>query len=218
MVENCMPIRILLVDDHRIMRDGLKSMLQAQTDFAIVGEAQNGRQAVRLAADLSPDVVVMDVGMPDLNGVEATQQIRQQSPGVKILALSMQSDGPVVRRILQAGATGYILKDSAFDDLVKAIRVVASGKTYVDSDVAGLLVGQMNSPDGTSVGILTPKEREVLQLIAEGQTTKGIAAKLFVSPKTVDTHRQHIMDKLNIHSIAELTKFAIREGLTSLHG
>jgi len=210
-------IRILLADDHQIVRDGLKTLLEKQADMQVVGEAQDGRAAVDQARALSPQVVIMDIAMPDLNGVDATRQIKGESPEVKVIALSMQSDGPIVRRMLQAGASGYMLKDCASEELVKAIRTVVRGGTYLSDGVQNVVVKQLTSPEQTTNSPLTPKEREVLQLLAEGKSTKEIAAALFLSPKTVDTHRQHIMDKLEIRSIAELTKYAIREGLTSLN-
>jgi DNA-binding NarL/FixJ family response regulator len=209
-------ISILLADDHQIVRDGLKTLLEKQTDMKVVGEAEDGRAAVRLARELAPNVVIMDIAMPGLNGVDAARQIRSDTSDVKIIALSMQSDGPIVRRMLQAGAAGYMLKDCASDELVKAIRSVIRGGTYLSDGVQNVVVRQLTTPEPTS-NPLTPKEREVLQLLAEGKTTKEIAAALYLSPKTVDTHRQHIMDKLDIHSVAELTKYAIREGLTSLN-
>jgi DNA-binding NarL/FixJ family response regulator len=209
-------ISILLADDHQIVRDGLKTLLEKQADMKVVGEAEDGRAAVSLARELAPDVVIMDIAMPGLNGVDAARQIKSDTSEVKIIALSMQSDGPIVRRMLQAGASGYMLKDCASDELVKAIRTVIRGGTYLSDGVQNVVVRQLTIPEPTS-NPLTPKEREVLQLLAEGKTTKEIAAALYLSPKTVDTHRQHIMDKLDIHSVAELTKYAIREGLTSLN-
>jgi len=215
--ETPLNIRILLADDHQILREGLKGLLEKQKDMIVVGEASDGRMAVTLAKDLIPNVIVMDIGMPDLNGVEATRQILEKCRGIKIIALSLQADGPVVRRMFQAGAVGYLLKEAASDDLVKAIRTVVMGRTYLGSQIAGVVVQQMNLPDPAATSPLTAKEREVLQLLAEGKTTKEIAASLFVSAKTIDTHRQHIMNKLDIHNVAELTKYAIREGITSVH-
>jgi len=214
-----MDIRILLADDHQIMRDGLKGVLEKQPDMTVVGEAEDGRAAVRLAREVRPHVVIMDINMPGLNGVEATRQITDEVDGVRVVALSMQSDGPVVRRMFQAGAAAYLLKDCASAELVKAVRAVLQGRNYLSDGIAGVVVKQMTSPAPAASpggGPLTPKEREVLQLMAEGKTTKEIAAALFLSPKTVDTHRQHIMEKLDMHSIAELTKYAIREGITPL--
>src|SRR4051812_11951868 len=181
----------------------------------VVGEAENGRAAVQLARELNPTIVVMDIGMPDLNGVDATRQVLEIDSDIKVVALSMQSDGPVVRRMFQAGASAYLLKDCAFEELVKAIRTVLAGKPYLSADIANVVVRQFATDEPTAASPLTAKEREVIQLIAEGKSTKEIAGILFVSAKTVDTHRQHIMDKLDLHNVAELTRYAIREGLTS---
>jgi two-component system response regulator NreC len=208
-------IRILLADDHKIIRDGLRSLLAKQHDMEVIAEAEDGRTAVQLARELKPTVIVMDIAMPDLNGVEATRQVLEIDNGIKVVALSMQSDGPVVRRMFQAGAAGYLLKDCAFEELVKAIRTVLNGRTYLSPDIAGVVVRNLSSAEHNMASPLTAKEREVLQLIAEGKSTKEIAQVLSVSVKTIDTHRQHIMDKLDIHNVAELTRYAIREGLTS---
>jgi DNA-binding NarL/FixJ family response regulator len=217
-----MAIRILLADDHKIVRDGLRSLLQAEADLEVVGEAANGREAVRLAQELSPDVVVMDVGMPDLNGIEATRYIAGGASGAKVIALSMHSDRRFVEGMLAAGATGYLLKDSAFEELARAIRTVAAGRTYLCPLVAGVVVQTLvrasHAVQPARSPVLTPREREVLQLLAEGKSTKQIAGTLGVSVKTVETHRSRIMDKLDVHSVPELTKYAIREGLTSLEG
>lgn len=210
-----MTTRILLADDHKMFRDGLRSLLERQSSFEIVGEAEDGRAAVRMATKLSPQVIVMDINMPDLNGVEATRQILAEDSSIKVVALSLQSDGSVVRRMLQAGARGYLVKEAAFDELVKAIGVVLTGRTYLGEAVTHVVVQQLVSPIAESLSPLTAKEREVLQLLAEGKGTKEIAAALFVSTKTIDTHRQHIMSKLDLHNLADLTKYAIREGITT---
>ena len=215
-----MTIRIVLADDHKIVRDGLTSMLQAQPDMDVVAQADNGRSAVQMADELRPDVVVMDVGMPDLNGIEATRQVTEAAPGVHVIALSMHSDRRFVEGMLSAGASGYILKDSAFEELAAAIRTVVDGRTYLCPTVTGIVVAnyvrRRPGPESTVRTALTPREREVLQLLAEGKATKQVASRLGVSVKTIETHRSRIMEKLGIHSIAELTKYAIREGLTSL--
>lgn len=215
-----MNTRILLADDHAIVRDGIRSLLEKEPDMPVVGEAENGRQAVQLALKLRPDLVILDITMPDLNGIEAARQLRDQLPNLKIIALSMHADKRFVAEMLQAGASGYLQKNCAFKNLVNAIRTVVSGQMYLSPSITGIVVEgfKRNLPAGavSESGPLSPKEREVLQLLAEGSSTKEIADRLAVSAKTVDTHRQHIMDKLNLRSVAELTKYAIREGLTSV--
>ncbi|MHC4720471.1 MAG: response regulator [Planctomycetota bacterium] len=215
-----MSIRILLADDHKITREGLRSLLEKQQDMDVVAEAENGRTAVRLAHELLPNVVIMDVTMPDLNGVEAARQIVGRVPDAKIIALSMHSDSLFVTEMLRSGASGYLLKDCAFDELALAIRAVASGKTYLSPSISGVVVEdylhRLTKTNVSSSEVLTDREREVLQLMAEGKSTKQIALKLNISVKTVETHRRQIMNKLDIHTVAELTKYAIRKGLTSL--
>jgi len=214
-----MSIKILIADDHQIMREGLRTMLEKEHDLLVVGEAEDGRMTHRLARELAPDVIIMDVAMPDLNGIEATRQIVADLPTVKIIALSMHDDRRFVLNMLKAGAAGYMLKDCAFKDLSKAIRMVMANKTYLSDEIAGIVVKDYlasSTPSGSSAfQLLSPREREVLQLIAEGKTSALIADSLHISVKTVETHRQQIMVKLKIRSIAELTKYAIREGLTS---
>jgi two-component system, NarL family, response regulator NreC len=213
-------IKILLADDHQIVRDGLRSLLEKQEGVQIVGEADNGRTAVELALELKPDLVIMDVTMPDLNGIEATRIILQASPRCKVIALSMHSDKRYVTRALQAGALGYLLKDCAFDELAKAIQTVLRNRIYLSSEINETVVKEYLKKterlEQTAYSILTDRERQVVQLIAEGKTTKEIASILKISVKTVETHRQRSMNKLNIESIAGLTRFAIREGLVSL--
>ena len=220
-----MKTRILLADDHLIIRQGLRSLINAQGDMEVVGEAAEGRSAVAMARDVSPHVLVMDVGMPELNGVEATRQVVAQVPETRVLILTAHGEQKTVREALRAGASGYVLKDMAFEELASAIRTVASGKTYLSPNVAGAVVdgyltGAGGYGDGQEVrgafSKLTPREREVLQLMAEGKSTKQVAMSLHVSVKTVETHRRQLMEKLDLHSVAELTKYAIREGLTSL--
>ena len=215
-----MSLRILLADDHRIMREGLRSLLEKQPGMEVIAEAENGRTTVQLSRELKPDVVVMDIAMPDLNGIEATRQILAESPDVKVTALSMLSDTKFVREMLSAGASGYLLKDSAFEELGKALRTVINNQTYLSPKIASLVVkdylGNIASKDSSASPVLTNREREVLQLLAEGKNAKQIASSLYVSVKTIETHRKKIMDKLGMNSIAELTKYAIREGLTSL--
>lgn len=215
-----MSIRILLTDDHQILLKGLRSLLESEDDFEVVGEACSGREAVKLATTKRPDVVIMDVGMSDLNGFEATRQILAEGRGVQVLALSMHSDSRFVKGMLQAGASGYLLKDAAFEELIDAIRTVVAKRVYLGAGISDVVVRDYlkRLPAGESAGEpnLTPREREVLQLLAEGKTTKEIAHVLYVSVKTVETHRKRLMDKLDLHSIADLTKYAIREGITSL--
>ena len=211
--------RILIADDHRITRQGLRSLLEKESDMEIVAEAQDGRTAVELAKKLLPDVVIMDVSMPDLNGIEATRQIISRCKGVKIIALSMHSDTLFVTEMLKGGVSGYLLKDCAFEELAGAIRSVISGKTYLSPSISGVVVnGYLNrvAGFGPSSSVLTDREREVLQMIAEGKSTKQTALKLHISVKTVETHRRQIMNKLNIFSVAELTKYAIRKGITTI--
>ena len=217
-----MGITIILVDDHKILRQGLRTLLAREPDMEVVAEADDGRDAVRLARELSPQVMIMDVGMPDLNGIEATRQVLQESPGTKVVALSMHSDRRFVINMIKAGASGYLLKDSAFEELAIAIRTVMARKTYLSQEIAHVLVQDYvqggTRDEASAFSVLSAREREVLQLMAEGKTNRQIAEALHVSPKTVDTHRQQIMNKLNIHNIVELTKYAIREGLSSLEG
>lgn len=212
--------RVLLADDHKILRQGLRTLLEQETDIQIVGEAENGRSSVRLAGELTPDIVIMDVAMPDLNGIDATRRITEAQPSARVLALSMHSDGRYVRGMLQAGARGYILKDCAAEELTRAIRTVMANQIYVSPGVTGTIVNdyvrQLSSSDAGETATLTRREREVLQLLAEGGSTAQIAGQLHLSVKTVETHRKHIMDKLSLRSIAELTKYAIREGITAL--
>jgi two-component system response regulator NreC len=216
-----MSVRIILAEDHRITREGLVNLLKERSDMEVVGEAENGREAVRLASELSPDLVIMDVTMPDLNGIDATRIITSGSNNTKVIALSMYSDKQFVQGMIQAGASGYLLKDCAFEELVSAIQAVIQGDTYLSPGIAGIVVrdylNKLTTDRSSADTVLTTREREVLQLIAEGNSTKEIAARLSVSVKTVETHRRQIMEKLGIFSIAELTKYAIREGLTSLH-
>ena len=215
-----MTIKVLLADDHKIVRDGLRTLLEKHADIAVLGEAEDGREALQLAGKLSPDLVVMDIAMPELNGIEATRQILSEHPGIKIVALSMHSDKRFVSEMLKAGASAYLLKDCAFEELITAIRTIMKGKIYLSPGIAGVVLADYIRSDRKSepsvFSQLSDREREVLQLMAEGKTTKEVAAHLNVSIKTVETHRTNIMTKLDIHSIAELTKYAVREGLTSL--
>ncbi|HPS78955.1 MAG TPA: response regulator transcription factor [Thermoanaerobaculaceae bacterium] len=215
-----MPVRIVLADDHRIVREGLRDLLERRTDLKVVGEAADGEAAVRLAHELAPDIVILDVSMPKLNGIEATRQIVAVCPSVRVLALSMHSDRRFVIEMLKAGASGYLLKDGAFDELIHAIESVMARAAYLSPAITDMVVKEyiasLPGEERSAFGVLTPREREVLQLLAEGLPTKAIAARLLLSVKTVETYRQQIMEKLDLHSVAELTKYAIREGLTSL--
>jgi DNA-binding NarL/FixJ family response regulator len=215
-----MTTRILLADDHRILRQGLRGLLASEKDFEVIAEAENGRTAVEMAERLVPHVVVMDIGMPDLNGIDATRQIIDRVPSVRVIALSAYADRRLIAEILKAGASGYLLKESAFEELSEAIRTAAAKKVYLSPKIAAELVDdyvRMAKDPGPSVfESLSPREREVLQLIAEGHSTKEVARVLKVSVKTVETHRRQLMNKLELFSVAELTRYAIREGLVSL--
>ena len=206
-------IRILLADDHAVVRQGFRMILSAQADLEIVGEAGNGREAVELAASLRPDVVVMDVAMPELNGIEATRRMAEAAPHARVLALSMHKDSVYVREILRAGARGYLLKDSIDSDLVNAVRAVAKGEGYLSPGVSDAVLSDYRKHVTDPLDLLTSREREVLQMIAEGKTNKEIASALNLSVYTVDAHRGKIMEKLNLHSIGEMVRFAVRNGL-----
>jgi DNA-binding NarL/FixJ family response regulator len=206
-------IRILLADDHGVVRQGFKMILGAQADMEIVGEAANGREAVALAEQLKPDIVVMDVAMPEMNGIEATRRLAESAPHARVLALSMHKDSVYVRETLRAGARGYLLKDSGANDLVAAVRAVASGEGYLSPAVSNAVLDDYRRHVTNAIDLLTSREREVLQMLAEGKTNKEIAATLNLSVYTVDAHRGHIMEKLNLHSINELVRFAVRNGM-----
>jgi DNA-binding NarL/FixJ family response regulator len=213
-----MGIRILLADDHRILREGLISLLEKQPGLMVVGEAQDGRSTVRLARQVLPDIVVMDIKMPGLNGIEATRQILAENPAIKVIALSMHPDKHFVKAMLQAGATGYLLKYSASQELIKAIELVMAGRVYLSPQIAGVVVEDYKMPgaDNSVFAVLAPREREVLQLFAEGKSPREIAASLCLSLKTVEAYRRQIMEKLGLKTLADLVKYAIREGLASL--
>jgi two-component system, NarL family, response regulator NreC len=212
--------RVLIVDDHRIIRDGLRILIEQEPDLEVVAEAENGRQAIKMAQKFSPHVIIMDVAMPDMNGIDATLRIKESVPGVKIIALSMYSDSRHVLGMLEAGAAGYLLKEAAFTELAAAVHQVIQGHIYLSPQITDVVVeGYLNkSPGDLSADHvkLTPREREILQILAEGMTTKEIAAHLLISIKTVETHRRNIMEKLKIWSIAGLTKYAVKEGLVAL--
>src|ERR1035437_1059905 len=206
-------IRIVLADDHSVVRQGFRRILEAQADMEIVGEASNGREALETATKLSPDVVVMDVAMPELNGIEATRRMGDAAPRTRVLALSMHKDSVYVREILRAGARGYLLKDAVDEDLIAAVRAVARGEGYLSPGVSDAVLTDYRQHVTDPIDLLTSREREVLQLIAEGKTNKEIATTLNLSVYTVDAHRGRIMEKLNLHSTGELVRFAIRKGL-----
>ena len=207
--------RILLADDHRMLREGFRVLLEADPAMQVVGQAENGRTAVAMATEMSPDVVLMDVRMPDMDGIEATRQIRALSSDVKVIALSANIDERTAHDLRQAGASGLLSKADAFDEVVEAVRAVASGNAYVTRAIA-VPVTHHPAEAGTKFSTLSPRERETLALIADGLATKQIARQLHVSVKTIETHRRNLMGKLNVDSVADLTRCAIREGLASL--
>lgn len=215
-----MVIKILLADDHKIMRDGLRSLIEKNSQLEIVGEAEDGRTTVKLAQELRPDIIIMDIGMPDLNGIEATRRIKAIVPKTRVIALSMYYDKRFVSGMLEAGASGYLRKDSGIDELVRAIQAVAENGTYLSPGVAGIVVkdymDHLSKRNGGNLTTLTDRQREILQSLSEGKNVKQIALAYKISVKTVETHIQNIKNKLDIHNTAELTKYAIREGLTLL--
>jgi DNA-binding NarL/FixJ family response regulator len=216
-----MGIRVLIVEDHALFRQGVEALMQGAKDMDVVGQAENGRDALRLVAECSPDVVLMDISMPELNGLEATARIVRDYPHVKVLMLSMYKYEEYVLQALRAGAVGYLLKDADTSELEFAIRSVASGKTYLSPSISGVVIGDYvqrsdNEAAGGPLGKLTTRQREILQLIAEGNTTTDMGKILNISPKTMETHRKQLMDNLGIHDIAGLVRYAIRTGLVSL--
>jgi DNA-binding NarL/FixJ family response regulator len=213
------PIRVLVADDHPIVRKGLTSCLSAAPHIAVVGEATNGQDVLRKARELTPDLILMDIDMPLLNGLTAADLLRKENPNLKVLILSMHNDSDYIVRILQSGARGFILKQAPTEELLKAIEMIYAGDTYFSQDVARLALNQfVRGPgEGPQTGQISAREREVLIAIAEGLSNKEIACRLGVGVRTIETHRERIMRKLNIHSIAGLTKFAIAKGLLPLH-
>jgi DNA-binding NarL/FixJ family response regulator len=213
-------LRVLLVDDHSIVRDGLRVCMSAADHYEVVGEAENGRSAVELATELKPDVVIMDVAMPGMNGIEATRQVVALPNPPKVVVLSMHSDREFVVEALRAGASGYLMKASAFDELLRAMDAVTDGKTYLSPSITDVVVDNYvrKRPDdkANAFSVLTTRERQILQLLAEGSNAKEIGVKLGISDKTVHAFRNRVMEKLDLHSVAELTKYAIRHGLTTL--
>ncbi len=212
-----MATRVLLADDHALMREGLRSILEREAGLEIVGEAASGREAVDMCRELVPELVIMDVAMGDLNGIEATRRIRDRNDSVGVIALSSHNDSRFIAEMLRAGAAAYVLKENAYSELRRALKAVKRGDTYLCPGAAGqaaILIRDPESGRDTPWQMLGPREREVLQLIAEGHSTPDIAERLCISANTVDTHRRNIMRKLDLHNVVELTRYAIREGLT----
>jgi len=212
-------MRIILADDHTIVRHGLNKLIQQQEGMEVIAQAADGHSAVELTRELSPDMVIMDIGMPDLNGIDATQQVIREFPQVKVIGLSMHSGKKFVIEMLKAGASGYLLKDCALEELTTAIKTVAAGRIYLSPAITDVVVENYvrnsTEKERSAFSLLSQREREVLQLMAEGKTTKQIGLQLHISPKTVEGHRLRLMSKLNMDSVAKLTKYAIQEGLTS---
>jgi len=213
-------LRVVLVDDHRLLREGLRRILEASEGIHVVGEAGDGLSALKAVAEFRPDVVVMDVAMNGMNGIDATQRVRKDHPGVRIVALSTHADKRYVRNMIRAGASAYVLKESASDDLLRAVQAAAQGRHYLSPQITGFLLESWIAPqtlEAPSVyELLGAREREVLKLLAEGKTSKEIGARLGLALKTVESHRRRISAKVGLHSVAELTKYAVREGLTTL--
>jgi two-component system, NarL family, response regulator NreC len=213
-------IRILLADDHQLMRSGLRLLIEQQSDLSVVGEAADGREAVALAKSLRPDVAVMDITMPNLNGIEAAHQIKQSQPEIAVIVLSMHPDESYVLRALKSGAKGYLLKDSAESDLIQAVRAVAHGKSFFSPTVSKVLLDDyvrklQRTGAEDAYDLLTPREREILQLVAEGKSNKDVAHLLNLSVYTIETHRSNIMQKLHLKGVPELTLYAVRKGIIS---
>jgi len=213
-------MRILIADDHGIVREGLRSLIEKEPDMEVIGEAKDGMEAVELARQLAPDIIIMDISMPNLNGIEATRLILSENPRIKVIVLSIHVEGRVVKEILGAGAAGYVLKTYLFEELSRALRSVLVNGYYLSPKVTNIVVGEYlddsaSMQAGDKVN-LTGREREILQLIAEGKTSKQIALISHISPKTVETHRRKLLDKIEASGVAELTKYAIREGITSV--
>ena len=215
-----MSIRVILADDHTIVRHGLSKLIQQQKDLEVIAQAGDGHSTIELTRDLSPDMVIMDIGMPDLNGIDATRQIVHDFPQIKVIGLSMHSGKKYIIEMLKAGASGYLLKDCALEELIIAINTVAEGKIYLSPSITDIVVEnyvrKSKKKELSAFSLLSQREREVLQLLAEGNTTKQIGLHLHISPKTVEGHRLRLMEKLKLDSVAQLTKYAIQEGLTSL--
>jgi two-component system response regulator NreC len=213
-------IKVLIADDHTILRQGIKALLDNQAEIEVIGEAKDGREALTLIERLLPDVILMDIAMPGLNGLEATRRIKKKFPKIKVLVLTMYTNEEYVFQILNAGANGYLVKETAFQDLISAIRAVYRDEAFMSPSISKKVINRytqrVRETNNTTGDILTTREREILQLIAEGSSSKKIAEALFISPKTVETHRTHIMDKLNIHNRTNLVKYAIRTGIVDI--
>lgn len=213
-------IKVVVADDHTILRQGIKALLDNQAGIEVIGEAKDGREALTLIERLQPDVILMDIAMPGLNGLEATRRIKKKFPKIKVLVLTMYTNEEYVFQILQAGANGYLVKETAFQDLISAIRAVYRDEAFMSPSISKKVINRYTQraqkTNDTTSDVLTTREREVLQLIAEGSSSKKIAEALFISPKTVETHRTHIMDKLNIHNRTDLVKYAIRKGIVDI--
>lgn len=213
-------IKVLIADDHTILRQGIKALLDNQAGIEVIGEAKDGREALTLIERLLPDVILMDIAMPGLNGLEATRRIKKKFPGIKVLVLTMYTNEEYVFQILQAGANGYLVKETAFQDLISAIKAVHRDEAFMSPSISKKVINRytqrVREANATTGDMLTTREREILQLIAEGSSSKKIAEALFISPKTVETHRTHIMDKLNIHNRTDLIKYAIRTGIVDI--
>lgn len=209
-------IKIILVDDHKLLRDGLRNIIEQRSNMHIIGEASDGREAIKICSKLSPNVLVIDVAMPGLNGIEAATQIHKKHPDIKIIGLSMHSGKQFIQGMFKAGAFGYLLKDGDSDELITAITTVMKNKKYLSKDINQEFLSLLRKGENLVKAPLSSREKEVLQLIAEGKSSKEIGEILFLSPKTVDVHRNNIMKKIDLYTIPELTKYAIQKGLTTL--
>jgi len=215
-----MAIKVLIADDHQLFREGLENLISSAPDIEVIAEAKDGKEASDKTRELNPDVVLVDIGMPEMNGIEATRIIKKEQPGARVIAVSMHSDRQFVKGILEAGADGYLLKNCTYRQLIDAIQSVHAGKKYLSEDITEMVIqGYLDPAEEVSEGQddLSEREREILKLYAEGKSTREISEKLFISVKTVGTHKQHIFEKLGLNSNADMVKYAIKEGLISLH-